>query len=367
MPLRAIKPDGTDTLSFLISDKEWEAIRLSKGKHGLTMPDGAPAVAKVSSQGTRFFAHKAGHGTATAPESKEHLLAKIIIAKSAYMAGWKVKTEAEGIAPSGNPWRADVLCERGNGKIAFEVQWSRQTPEEMRRRQAIYRSSGVRCMWLVRSFNRSSFVTLPSNQNCPAFEIQAATEGENFNIVLPTIGREKLTITLSDFIAGSLLGRLTWWSYEHWQQSDTLPFEIKGAETLCWKCHKWITFLYHLLRVDNGEPIDFDRLARLRALNQEIERLSFSHPATRPEVTSFSVRHSRTHGRKKAPGVCPHCKASLDPGLKWGMIPDGRKAYRAVIHLPAEDAFRIPFGTGVWTWNERKMPRQTSLIRVKSE
>lgn len=53
-------------------------------------------VLKLSSLGTRFFAHKSRTGCQTAPESHEHLEAKFIIAESAGAAGWQVFTEESG-------------------------------------------------------------------------------------------------------------------------------------------------------------------------------------------------------------------------------------------------------------------------------
>ena len=47
-------------------------------------------------------------------------------------------------------WRADVLAVQGGKRIAFEVQWSRQTYEETSLRQERYKASNVRGCWLFR-------------------------------------------------------------------------------------------------------------------------------------------------------------------------------------------------------------------------
>ena len=48
---------------------------------------------KVSSLGTRFFAHRSRGACQTAPESPEHLKAKFVIAQSARAVGWRASTE----------------------------------------------------------------------------------------------------------------------------------------------------------------------------------------------------------------------------------------------------------------------------------
>ncbi|MFC4637873.1 hypothetical protein [Deinococcus hohokamensis] len=59
-----------------------------------------------------------------------------------------------GSTPNGRAWRADVLCERGRTRIAFEVQRSGITLKDLHARQALYRASGVRGLWLMRTRER---------------------------------------------------------------------------------------------------------------------------------------------------------------------------------------------------------------------
>jgi competence protein CoiA len=110
----------------------------------------SPAIPKVSSLGTHFFAHKSRAGCQTGPESPEHLQAKFIIAESAETAGWRASTEESGIDPDGNPWIADVICTQRNAKVAFEVQLVSQSLEVIRARQERYRRSDIRGLWLIK-------------------------------------------------------------------------------------------------------------------------------------------------------------------------------------------------------------------------
>jgi hypothetical protein len=63
--------------------------------------------------GDAVLCHKSRADCQSAPESAEHLKAKVIIAESARSAGWQVFTEESGTDPDGSPWIADVLCALG--------------------------------------------------------------------------------------------------------------------------------------------------------------------------------------------------------------------------------------------------------------
>jgi competence CoiA-like predicted nuclease len=111
-------------------------------------------VLKRSSLGTHFFAHQRTGACNTEPESREHLLAKETTARAALSVGWNATTESRD--PAEPPaWIADVLCTRAKkpAKIAFEIQWTRQTHAETERRQTAYASAGVRGLWLMRQRN----------------------------------------------------------------------------------------------------------------------------------------------------------------------------------------------------------------------
>jgi hypothetical protein len=63
--------------------------------------------------------------------------------------------EVSGQTPSGDGWRADVLCQRGPLRVAFEMQRSGITLQHLHARQTAYRASGVRCFWLMRTHQRA--------------------------------------------------------------------------------------------------------------------------------------------------------------------------------------------------------------------
>lgn len=164
MPLRCLGPDGQPIQSFDLTDAEWSALRLDNSRSlQLRMPCCDASVAmKTSSRGLNFFAHRARGPCQSAPETEEHLVLKTLAAEAARRAGWTCTTEASGSSPSGEAWTADVLAQKGQHKVAIEIQWSGQTGQESLFRQERYRQSGVRCLWL---FRRPGF---PVSEDLPA-------------------------------------------------------------------------------------------------------------------------------------------------------------------------------------------------------
>ena len=152
MPLRCLDDVGRSVLAWALSDEAWRELRqANRQRQHLRMPCcDAQVVLRTSTHGLRFFAHKARSGCDWAPESMPHLLAKLAIAKAASAQGWEVSTEYRDRTPEGEVWVADVFAQRGEARLAFEVQWSPQSLEETERRQAKYAASGVRGMWFMR-------------------------------------------------------------------------------------------------------------------------------------------------------------------------------------------------------------------------
>lgn len=152
MPLRVLDNLGRSLHAFELNDAQWEETRrANRAAYQLRMPCcKAPVILKVSRYGTRFFAHKSRLGCLTAPEGEEHLQLKWMAVDAAKAHGWSAETEASGISPDGEEWRADVLATRGKHTIAIEVQWSAQSVPEIQHRQQRYRRSGIRGLWLLR-------------------------------------------------------------------------------------------------------------------------------------------------------------------------------------------------------------------------
>lgn len=160
----------------------------------------SPVTLKRSPRSTQFFAHRAVGNCSSTPETEVHLLLKRVAVEAARANGWDATTEVAGTSHSGEPWKADVLAQKGNQKVAVEIQWSSQTNDETLRRQERYADSGVRCLWLLR---QPGFPVMPE---LPAARIAGTTE-EGLLALIPTGGQEQ-TLPIEEFLDAAFNRRL---------------------------------------------------------------------------------------------------------------------------------------------------------------
>lgn len=131
------------------SEIEWTEIKKSYSIGDYLMSCcGASAVPKTSPNGEQFFAHYAGE-CSTAPETKWHKTAKMLIRTALEMRSLHCYEEFHGCGRDGKKWIADTYFEFQNRKIAIEIQHSYQSLENYFRRQDAYASVGVECYWLL--------------------------------------------------------------------------------------------------------------------------------------------------------------------------------------------------------------------------
>ncbi len=146
MPLKALL-DGQPILAPLLGDTAWAELYFQRYRLVLPCcPD--RAVQMRGGAGTtriQHFSHAPAPTCQFRAETMAHLRAKVEIARACAEAGWAVDIEH-----TERDWRADVLAERGGQRVAFEVQWSRQTLAETEARQARYRAAAVRGCWFFR-------------------------------------------------------------------------------------------------------------------------------------------------------------------------------------------------------------------------
>jgi len=178
MPLRAVIA-GKSLLAFELSPHDWRSLqgqlRSDRSLGRLPCCD-ARVVAKTSALGTQFFAHYA-QGACDAPrETEAHLGAKRAVYEGCIDAGWSAHTEAVG--PDG-AWRADVLAQRQQRQVAFEIQLSRQNAKQTVERHRGFAQHQVRCCWL---FGRLPFAK-PDPQ-VPAFKLIESDDGSPPSVVL---------------------------------------------------------------------------------------------------------------------------------------------------------------------------------------
>ena len=229
MPLRAYIEDK-EIVSIDLNDEEWSALkaRLKAKEIVLTLPCcGQEGFLRTSNRGLKHFVHlKSANPCDWKPESAEHLKAKVAIMEACREQGWDAIPEF-----SEADWRADVLAVQGGKRIAFEVQWSRQTYEETRLRQERYKASNVRGCWFFRIAPKEMSdydKTLVADKETPAFKI---FKDENSNI-LAQVG--KVQMPLKALISNLLARKLKF--CEHIRMAPKQKITIIFFEMKCWKC-----------------------------------------------------------------------------------------------------------------------------------
>lgn len=106
----------------------------------------------TSAIGTQFFRHYAGQSDceyATAGESDGHLFAKNQAAAGARDAGWSATVEAASSPSAAKSWRADVLAECKDRRVALEIQHSQQSAGQYLRRHKSYEATNVESLWFI--------------------------------------------------------------------------------------------------------------------------------------------------------------------------------------------------------------------------
>jgi Competence protein CoiA-like family len=230
MPLRAYI-DNQEIISIDQTDEQWNDLkRRLKNDSSLTLSCcKQEGFLRTSSKGLKHFVHSKSDNTCDwKPESPEHLKAKIEIIEACKENGWKAIPEF-----SETNWRADVLAIQNEKRIAFEVQWSKQTYEETKFRQDRYKESNVRGCWFFRTAPkelRSYDDSLNADKDIPAFKI---FKDENSNI----IGQLKQTQLPIKELVDSLLKRKLKFC-EHIRLKPNQEATIVFFDTSCWKCKK---------------------------------------------------------------------------------------------------------------------------------
>jgi len=243
MPLRCVDAQGENIHSFELSEEEWSCLKQDNRLHNkLRFPCcDSQVILKTSKLGLRFFSHKAKGQCSTSKETEEHLIIKSLAAQIARQQGWDALTEVSGKTPQGERWRADVLACKGTHKVAVEVQLSSQTIDETIRRQAVYKASGVRGLWLLKQPG------FPLSKQLPAVCVTGNKE-TGFVALLPK--HEKMRVTdkrepenwhqsmpLDNFLSGVFAGRLKFISIldAKFRVSVTVIQRRCACKAWCWR------------------------------------------------------------------------------------------------------------------------------------
>ena len=334
MPLKCLIHGESDPHAEIyafdyIDEAAWQALReQNKRSRHLRMACCDAAVSlRTSKLGTRHFTHVRTGTCTTAPESAEHLLAKLLTVQAIQGSTWHARPEQSGATPSGESWRADVLATKGNAKIAFEIQYSRQPQEETDRRQKRYQEAGVRGLWLMR---QSDFKT---SRETPVFQLQYDQGTRSFSVRIPWSNpwhRLRIirlhaedaewlqTIPLPQFIRGVLERRLIFApGLSTPQKPCELPVDVLGAYETCWRCKKKTNIVtglrYGASKVfPNALDIDVSmhELAKIPGEGPlEIARMLPAQLLKRHGIGALKSRFSKTEERAYISNGCVHCDA----------------------------------------------------------
>lgn len=300
----------------------WDELRALNAAEGRLRLNccGSRVTLKTSKLGTRFFAHKQRGDCTSAAETAEHLFVKACIAQAIAGTGWDVETEVRGSAPDGSLWVADVMASRGTHRIAFEAQWSPQTREETAQRQELYRTSGIRGLWLLSRPNG-----IQVSKEVPSLLIEVDLQAPAAWVRIPAESPWHMTdhqarnaaylwsqrIELGRFVQGCIARKFVWAP----GLNQRMPLEIWAAEEECWRCRKPTSIITRLdFRVDQLVPgaqqislkiEDFDSPAGTSALTEALQQADLKSHG----IGAIRSRFSRTRGSAYLSNGCVHCDA----------------------------------------------------------
>jgi hypothetical protein len=299
MPLRCLDPAGRDIQAFDLAEEQWRVLEAEnrRARH-LKMPCcSAQVVLKCSRLGTRFFAHKAVGACTIAPETEAHLRLKAMAVEVARAHGWSATTEVPGASPSGEAWRADVLAEKGDRKVAIEIQWSTETDDEILRRQQRYREAGVRGLWLLR---QRSF---PITRELPAAGIGGSPEGGFAALIPSDFGHQALP--MREFLNAVFKRRFRFGV----PIGAEATVSVRAGCLPCWSCGAETTIITGVDVAFGAQELSFtipDLGEHAQPLESVLRRLSGDL-----EVGSIKPRFSKTQDRSYVSNGCFHCGALI--------------------------------------------------------
>lgn len=343
MPLKA-KLKGCDIFAFNFDDDSWSQL---KSKPVLMACCASKAVLKKSKLGTHFFSHHRKGDCASEAESAEHLYLKNLICLIALRNNWLVITEQEGETPDGEKWFADVYCEKGNAKLAFEVQWSYQNRDEFIRRQKKYIASGVRAAWLFKlKSNKEYWVDdIPYQFDTPVFGMKMKPRGVE-NLYIP-----QFDVALEGFIEGMLQGNLEWSP----KNRQRLIAEVIPHYEKCWRCKKETGVILGVsVKNDKNREISFVKFSD-EGVPEFILSNGISDQLLRNKIGTLKKRFSKTRGESYLSNGCFHCDAIMGNFFIFESLVEYCGDLPAPVHK-FEYIYGAggPYIRGEWYFNERQ-------------
>lgn len=310
MPLRACI-DNQEIISVDLTDDEWNHLKLQlkTDQSSLTLPCcGGEGFLRTSSKGLKHFVHSKSARCDWKPESAEHLKAKVAILEACRECGWEAIPEY-----SEADWRADVLAIQGQKRIAFEVQWSRQSYEETQFRQSRYKASDVRGCWFFRIAPKEMVnydKSLVADKDIPAFKIFKNEDSE----IYVQFGERR--IPLKTMVVSLLNRKLKF--CEHTRIRPKQEITISFFEYDCWKCHKkqYCYAVTSPLKTVCGLDIDpcssmwdNDDIDKNPQVYDAVQRFLKTEQGKEMRIGKLQPRFSKTVGHNYLSHGCYYCNA----------------------------------------------------------
>lgn len=250
-------------------------------------------------------------------ETLYHRKLKEQIAQACTKYGWRVQVEARVGTQT-----ADVLAEKGNRLVVFEVQWSRAGKRELTDRNRKYRLAGAESVWFTR------FVPEPATPEVKT--IGLSRKGERAKV-----GCRELSI--EEAVKLSLNNGLIF-------RRSLVPAKVQAAEVfkfpmICWKCGR-ITQVIHPSPRSLYRSVCGCKLWQMHLsdepLGQALSELQKKGMRELRDVGPIRKRFSRTMGTAYWSNGCKWCGAIMG---EWFVI-DELLEY---IYENPEPAFRMEF------------------------
>lgn len=364
MAFNCIKNDK-QIYSFVYSLKDWIALKEDKTSSFNMACCGNQAILKTSKLGTQFFAHKSKPETndcSNGGETPEHIHIKYLVSKKLFECGWSVEVEKRGVSNKGEEWIADIYAEKGKAKIAIEVQWSRQSFIETKRRQQVYKDSGIRCAWLLRSGSikdRDAIVGdfMHRTKSVPVFSIyknknESDSTYQVYNICKVALEEElrldpldQTELELESFVENLVSGNIQFRP----KYSPTSQLSLDIVRLQCWSCKKptntvmKVRFKNTLYDIDheyshNSQDVDVCDKETIDRINS-----SFSQSYNFSPLRS---RYSDTVGSSYIANSCIHCDALMGRHFlkSWGSYYSNKIVKTSEIIVPRNGRMLMEFG-----------------------
>lgn len=326
MPLRALI-DGHHVVAPLLAPTQWTQLKAeSRSKIvQVTLPCGSPGVVKTSSLGTPFFAHAPGRSDGCSAEGREHLLVKAAVIRAAVATGWIATPEY-----AQDRWRADVMLERPQHRVAVEVQWSSQTPLLYAQRTQAYLDSGVPVVWLARLpardhrlgagwWRRLPIVPMTVDMAASSVGLHQVWIDDDDQLDDGPDGAATFDATVDDLI-GSLAAGMIWRALPAPRGPDQSLTTVHRVR--CYRCREWLAVWVTGQRrrrwctcgsidVDEPNPPPLWNSSRPEASPHVASAAHAAITRRRWSPASMQQRHSATAGKTYQAFICPHCRALL--------------------------------------------------------